>query len=70
MDSIIRRHRTIDVAESEIKKMLYDDEILHQYYNERCRREGFTERKGFIEYCHAYIDREESLWDVLDNPDE
>lgn len=70
MNSIIRDHRTIDVAESEFKRMVYEDDVLHQDYKDWCRREGFTERRGFIEYCNAYIDMEESRWDVLDNPDE
>lgn len=69
MDSLIAQHRSIDVAESEFRKYLLDDDVLRHDYKEWCRREGYTERRGFIEYCNAYIDREQDLWDVLDDPD-
>ena len=69
MQSPISQHRSIDVAESEFRKLLYEDELLKHNYRQWCRKEGFSERKGFIEYGHSFIDEEESRWDVLRDPD-
>lgn len=69
MQSLICQHRSVDIAESEFKRMIYDDEMLRLEYRDWCRREGLSERKGYIEYCNRYIEEEESRWEVLDDPD-
>ena len=66
-DSIISQSRSVDVAESEFRKLLMDDEELRKAYKEWCNEEGHTEKRGFIEYCHQYYDAEESKWDILNN---
>lgn len=66
-DSIISQNRSIDVADSEFRKLLYDDEELRSTYKEWCDECGYTEKRGFIEYCHQYFDAEESKWDILSN---
>lgn len=66
-DSIISQSRSVDVAESEFRKQLYEDEELLSVYKEWCEESGYTEKKGFIEYCHQYYDAEESKWDILNN---
>lgn len=66
-ESILLQNRSIDVADSEFKKMLYDDDELRHAYKEWCEEEGYTEKNGFVEYCHEYFDQEESKWDSLQN---
>lgn len=66
-DSIISQTRSIDVADSEFRKQLYDDEELRQAYKDWCDINDYTEKHGFIEYCHQYFDAEESKWDILKN---
>lgn len=69
-ESLITLHRSIDVAESEFKKMIYDNPSLREEYREWCDIEGYTERTGFVEFCHSFIDQEESIWTVLSNDDD
>ncbi len=69
MDSLFQQHRSIDIAESEFMRLIYDDELLHHEYKAWCRSHGFTERKGFAEFCQSRIEEEESRWEVLDDPD-
>ena len=66
-DSIISQSRSVDVAESEFRKLLMDDEELRKAYKEWCNDEGNTEKRGFIEYCNESFDAEESKWDILEN---
>lgn len=70
MEQLIDQYRQIDVAESEFQKLIYEDEQLRRDYKEWCEEQGYTERRGFIEFCNIYIDSEESRWDVLSDPDE
>ena len=48
-DSIISQSRSVDVAESEFRKQLYEDEELLSVYKEWCEECGYTEKKGFID---------------------
>lgn len=68
--TVIKHNRSIDMAESEFKRMIYDDDELKKAYKEWCEHEGFTEKKGFIEYCQTAFDEEESKWDSLENENE
>ncbi len=64
---ILSHNRTIDVADSEFKKMIYEDDEIKIAYKQWCQEEGYTEKYGFIEFCQAYFDEEESRWDILNN---
>lgn len=66
-NGVISQHRSIDMAESEFKKMLYEDDEIHHAYKEWCKEMGYTEKKGFVEYCNEYFDEEDSKWDILEN---
>lgn len=70
MESLISQYRSIDVAESEFRKLLYEDAALKKEYKNWCHQEGYTERQGFIEFCNAQLDLEEDRWDVLSDPDD
>lgn len=69
-DNLFQQNRSLDVADSEFRKILCDDPDLRKQYKNWCREMGYTDRKGFIEYGYEYFDNEESRWDVLENIDE
>ncbi len=68
--TVIKHNRSIDMAESEFKRMICDDNEIKKAYKEWCTHEGYTEKKGFIEYCQTVFDEEESKWDSLNNENE
>jgi hypothetical protein len=55
------------MAESDFKKLIYEDRDLHLAYKEWCHDNGYSEKIGFVEYCNEFMDEEESIWDVLSN---
>lgn len=66
-DRVLHQAGSIDMAEAEFKKMIGEDEHLHQLYREWCHEVGNTERMGFRDFCEEYLDNQESVWDSLDN---
>lgn len=64
---IIRQTGSIDVAEAEFKKRIGEDEELRSRYREWCHEVGSSERRGFFDFCDEYLDRQDSMWDSLDN---
>lgn len=65
--SVVSQCRSVDIAESDFKKLIYEDRDLHSAYKEWCHENGYTEKIGFVEYCNEYLDEEESIWDALSN---
>lgn len=68
-DSIWEQQRSIDLAESEFRHLLVDDEELRRTYRSWCSEQGESERRGFINYCRLLLEEEESRYDAL-APDE
>lgn len=68
-ESVISHNRSIDMADSEFKRMLYDDNEIKSAYKQWCQDEGYTEKYGFVEYCQQYFDEEERRWDSLKSED-
>lgn len=67
---ILHQADSVDVAESEFKKMLGADDQLHKQYREWCHEVGSSERKGFLDFCEEYLADRESVWDNLNDFDE
>jgi len=67
---ILHQADSVDVAESEFKKMIGEDEELHHRYREWCHEVGSSERKGFLDFCDEYLADRESVWDNLSDFDE
>lgn len=66
-DELLRTHGSVDVAESEFKRLMADDEELHERYRGWCDETGHSERRGFLDYAEEYIERQNSVWDALDD---
>lgn len=66
-DDLLQQWRSIDMAEAEFRKMVAEDNDLHRIYSQWCSDNGSSERRGFLDYCEEYLDRENSVWGTLDN---
>lgn len=64
---LIRQAGSIDMAEAEFKKRIGEDEELRREYRDWCHEVGSSERQGFFDFCDEYLDRQDSIWDTLDN---
>lgn len=67
---LIINHKSIDIADSEFKKMIAEDNELRQLYKDWCHEVGSTERLGFRDFCNEYIENQESVWESLTDYDE
>lgn len=67
---IIHECDSIDVAESEFKRRLNEDEELKKSYMEWCHENGSSFRNGFLDYCEEYLEQRNSIWDSLTDYDE
>lgn len=69
-DSLLQQYDSIDIAESEFKKLLHEDEQLQEEYSEWCHAVGSSEKRGFFDYCEEYKASQDSIWDSLKDFDE
>lgn len=67
---ILHQADSVDVAESDFKKMIDEDDELHGRYREWCHEVGSSERRGFLDFCDEYLSDRESVWDNLNDFDE
>ena len=70
IENIIHQSGAIDIAESQFKRMLADDNDLRNEYKDWCEEMGYSERKGFSEYAEEYISNREEKWDSLTDYDQ
>lgn len=69
-NEILAQHRSVDIAESEFKRLIGEDPDLRMAYRDWCESVGSSEKNGFRDYCDEYIDSQESIWDTLNDYDE
>lgn len=68
--SIIRDTHTLDMAETEFRRHLSDDEDLRKAYRNWCHENGTTEKRGFSDFCEEYLDGQNDVWNSLTDYDE
>lgn len=66
-DELLRSYGSVDMAEAEFKRLLADDNELHDAYRQWCDENGHTERHGFLDYAEEYIANQNSVWDSLND---
>lgn len=66
-EHVLQGSRSLDMAESEFKRLLLDDPEIKQAYKSWCAEQGTTEKYGFVDYCSQRFDEEESCWDMLED---
>lgn len=62
---LLEHNRDVDLAEADFKKMIADDDELHDLYREWCHETGHSERRGFLDYAEDFIANQNSIWDTL-----
>lgn len=67
---LLVQHRSINIAESEFRRMMADDPELRKEYKEWCDECGYTEKHGFKEFSEEYIESQDSIWESLNDYDE
>lgn len=67
---LLAQHHSIDIAESEFKRMIAEDDELKDRYRQWCDENGSTEKRGFFDYCEEYMDSQDSIWESLNDYDE
>ena len=68
--SVIKQSGSIDLAESEFKRAISDDDDLRAKYREWCHQVGSSEKRGFLDFCDEYLASQDSVWDTLSDYDE
>ncbi len=56
---------SVDIAESEFKRMVNEDDELKNEFKRWCEEFGYKERNAFRNYCQDYIQDHESIFDTL-----
>lgn len=64
---ILQNNRAVDLAEAEFKRMIADDDELHDLYREWCDETGHTERRGFLDFAEEFIANQNAVWDTLND---
>lgn len=67
--TIIKQSDSIDIAESEFRRMLVDDPELRKTYKQYCRDVGSSERSGFLDFCEEYMEGQDEVWNTLNDFD-
>ncbi len=66
---IINQTDSLDMAESEFRRMLVDEPELRRRYREYCREAGSSERNGFKDFCDEYMEEQDNVWNSLSDFD-
>ncbi len=61
--SLIDQYRSIDIVESEFKRMLNEDNTIKDDYISWCEEFGYSPKKGYREYIQQIFESEDSIWD-------
>lgn len=69
-DRYISQYSSIDIANSEFKKDLHEDQQLREAYKEWCHNVGSSEKNGFIDYAEEYMESQNDVWNNLSDFDE
>lgn len=67
--NIIYQTDSLDMAESEFRRMLVDEPELRRQYKQYCREVGSSERNGFKDFCEEYMEEQDNVWNSLSDFD-
>ena len=63
--NLLTQFGSIDIAESEFKRLLYEDKEMKSAFKEWCEETGYKERTAFSEYANEYLEGHKSIFDTL-----
>lgn len=67
---LIEQSGSYDIARAEFRRIMADDDDLHEQYREWCDENGYSEHNGFDEFIDQRIDSHDSVWNALNDYDE
>ena len=68
--TLLSQYGSIDIANSEFKKLFAEDDNLADEYREWCASVGSSEKMGFLDFCDELLDNQQSIYDTLNDFDE
>lgn len=68
--SLLDEYSSVDMAESEFKRMLNEDDNLKADYKVWCEDLGYSPKTGYEEYIEEIFESQDSIWDILDEYDD
>ncbi len=68
--SLLENHKSIDIAESDFKRAIAEDEDLRLLYRDWCHEVGSSEKNGFKDFCNEYVTENNEVWQSLNDYDE
>lgn len=67
--NIINQTDSLDMAESEFRRMMVDEPELRRRYRDYCHEVGSSERNGFKDFCEEYMQDQDNVWNSLSDFD-
>lgn len=68
--TVLAEAGSVDIADSEFKRMLADDPDLRTKYQEYCHDSGSSERRGFLDFCDEVMAEQDDVWNHLNEFEE
>ncbi|MCH4156694.1 MAG: hypothetical protein LKF31_10365 [Muribaculaceae bacterium] len=65
LQSLLDQYSSVDMAESEFKRMLNEDDELKKAYFDWCEELGYSPKTGYSEYVEEIFESQDSIWDSL-----
>lgn len=69
-NDFLSQYGSVDIAESEFKKSMHEDQELRTLYRQWCSDVGSTEKNGFMDYCDEFLDSQNDVWSTLNDYDD
>lgn len=70
LENLITESQSVDIAISEFKRNMADDDGLKEAYREWCEAQGYSERTGYKEYIEEFIENRNERWNSLNEYDD
>lgn len=70
IQNLLSQLKSVDIAESEFKRMINDDEVLKAQFKEWCDEMGYSTRTAFKFYSQEYLESHDSIFDTLSDYNE
>ena len=67
---VIEQAHSFDIAEAEFKRAIAEDPELRAEYRKWCRRQGSSEKNGFLDFCDEYMADRNDIWQSLNDYDD
>ncbi len=65
LESLIKKHHDVEMAEEQLNTMLESDDELRNNYEEWCISRGYNIKRAFKTYCEEYTPQNDGIWDSI-----